>query len=98
MRLAFAGQFRHGVRVMKKAAVTFVAIAAALFVASAVAAPAGRPGDKEDAAKKAKRDEAIRKYDRNGNGKLDPDEEAAMRADQARAKSKEKKKKEGGSR
>jgi hypothetical protein len=93
MRLAFARQFNHASRVMKKAAVTVFAIAAGLFVASSLAAPAGRPGDKEDPAKKAKRDEALRKYDRNGNGKLDPDEEAAMRADQAREKSKEKKKK-----
>lgn len=30
--------------------------------------------------------EILQKYDRNGNGKLDPDEEAAMRADEARLK------------
>lgn len=30
--------------------------------------------------------EDLRRYDRNANGKLDPDESAAMRADQAREK------------
>lgn len=39
----------------------------------------------EDKKQKALDPEA-KKYDRNGNGKLDPDEEAAMRADQAKAK------------
>ena len=65
---------------------------ACLFTVPVVAA------DKEDAAaKKAKKEaDMLKKYDKNGNGKLDPDEEAAMKADQAKAKAaKEKKKKEG---
>jgi hypothetical protein len=41
----------------------------------------GEPGKQE----KSRVDpETLRKYDRNGNGKLDPDEEAAMKADQAK--------------
>lgn len=52
--------------------------------------------DKDDGtAKKSKRDaDMVKKYDKNGNGKLDPDEEAAMKADQAKAKSEKKKKKD----
>jgi hypothetical protein len=46
----------------------------------------GSPGKKHD-------DETLRRYDRNSNGKLDPDEEAAMKADQERAKNEGKKKK-----
>jgi len=38
-------------------------------------------------------DEDLRKYDRNRNGKLDPDEEAAMRADEARARREQDRKK-----
>lgn len=30
--------------------------------------------------------ETLRRYDRNANGKLDPDEDAAMKADQEKAK------------
>jgi hypothetical protein len=33
--------------------------------------------------------ENLQRYDRNANGKLDPDEIAAMKADQAREKSRE---------
>jgi hypothetical protein len=35
--------------------------------------------------------ETLRKYDRNRNGKLDPDEAAELKADQSRAKEKKKK-------
>jgi hypothetical protein len=37
--------------------------------------------------------EVLQKYDRNGNGRLDPDEEAAMRAEEARIKRQKDKKK-----
>lgn len=64
---------------------------ACMFTASAHA----QPTDAEKAAKKKKQEEAaLKKYDKNGNGKLDPDEEAARKADAAKAKA-EKKKKEG---
>jgi hypothetical protein len=80
---------------MKTPAPRLVAIASAMAVVSMLALSA-YGADKEDpAAKKSKRDaEILRKYDKNGNGKLDPDEEAAMKADQARAKAPKKKKKE----
>jgi capsule polysaccharide export protein KpsE/RkpR len=53
--------------------------------------------DAEKAAKKAKKAAAdLKKYDKNGNGKLDPDEEAAMKADQEKAKAEKKKKQEEG--
>jgi len=42
---------------------------------------------KQDAQKAQQDAENLQKYDRNANGKLDPDEEAAMKADQAKAKS-----------
>ena len=43
--------------------------------------------------KKKKLDAELRKYDRNGNGRLDPDEEAARRADAEREKSEKRRKK-----
>jgi hypothetical protein len=47
------------------------------------------------AEKKKKKAEAdLKKYDKNGNGKLDPDEEAARKADVEKAKSEKKKKKD----
>jgi capsule polysaccharide export protein KpsE/RkpR len=51
--------------------------------------------DDAKAEKKMKKAEAdLRKYDRNANGKLDPDEEAALRADVEKQKAEKKKKKE----
>ncbi len=67
---------------------------AALAIACVFAAPIVRAADeKADAAakaeKKKKRDEeTIKKYDKNGNGRLDPNEEAALKADQEKAKKK----------
>ena len=53
------------------------------------------PAKKEKAAEKKKQHDAevLKKYDKNANGKLDPAEEAAMKADleKARAEKKEKK-------
>jgi hypothetical protein len=72
-------------------------LAASLFaVACAFTIPAVQAADDaEKAARKKKKEEAdLRKYDKNGNGKLDPDEEAARQADVKKAKE-EKKKKEG---
>lgn len=42
--------------------------------------------------KKKHDEETLRRYDRNSNGKLDPDEEAALKADREKAKSERKKK------
>lgn len=70
-----------------------------LAVACMLTVPALRAADDDatKAAKKAKKAEAdLRKYDKNGNGKLDPDEEAALKADQEKAKNERKKKKNEG--
>jgi hypothetical protein len=50
----------------------------------------GGKGEKKK--KQTEKSEDWKKYDKNGNGKLDPDEEAAMKADQEKAKSERKKK------
>ena len=80
---------------MKTPASKLILTAALLAVACAFAAPAMRAADDaEKAAKKKKKEEAdLKKYDKNSNGKLDPDEEAARQADMRKAKEK---KKEGG--
>ena len=82
---------------MKKPASKLLLIAsmfavACMFTATSVQA---QPTDAEKAAKKKKQEEAaLKKYDKNANGKLDPDEEAARKADAEKAKA-AKKKKEG---
>ena len=60
----------------------------AIAVGTAFAVPAMHAAD--DAKKKKEAD--LKKYDKNGNGKLDPDEKAAMEAD---LKKQEQKKKKG---
>lgn len=81
---------------MKKPASKLTLIASMLAVAFAVTVPAVQAADDaEKAAKKAKKQAAdLKKYDKNQNGKLDPDEEAARMADVEKAKA-EKKKKSG---
>lgn len=77
---------------------------AGLFVTPVVRAQGDDAAKKEKAEKKAKREaEELKKYDKNGNGKLDDDEKAALKADQEKAKAekaekkeKKEKKKEGG--
>ena len=77
-------------------------IVGALAIACLFTTPVVRAADEKDAAavkaeKKAKKDaENLKKYDKNGNGKLDPDEEAALKADQEKAKAERKKKKDEG--
>lgn len=72
---------------MKSPVSKLVLIACAAALGSVFAAPVMRAAD--DA--KKKRDADLRKYDKNGNGKLDPDEKAAMEADIRKAKEKRKK-------
>lgn len=71
-------------------------LASALAVACTFTVPAVRAAD--DAAKaekKAKQEAAdLKKYDKNNNGKLDPDEIAARDADREKAKAAKKKKKD----
>lgn len=81
---------------MKKPASKLLLIASMFAVAFMFTVSAqAQPTDAEKAAKKKKKEEAdLKKYDKNTNGKLDPDEKAALEADVAKAKA-EKKKKEG---
>jgi hypothetical protein len=68
---------------------------AGLFVTPSVRAQADDAAKKEKAEKKSKREaENLKKYDKNANGKLDTEEEAAMKADMERAKAAKKEKKE----
>jgi len=68
---------------MKKLSSKITLLASVLAVAGMFTVPAVRAADDaEKAAKKKKKAEAdLKKYDKNGNGKLDPDEEAALKAD-----------------
>jgi hypothetical protein len=75
---------------MKHPASKVVLIASLFAVACTVAVPAMLAAD--DAAKKKRADADLKKYDKNGNGKLDPDEEAARQADLKKSKEEKKKK------
>jgi outer membrane biogenesis lipoprotein LolB len=79
---------------MKKPASKLILIASLFAVACTFTVPVMRAADDaEKAAKKKKKEEAdLKKYDKNGNGKLDPDEKAALDADVAKAKAEKKKK------
>jgi hypothetical protein len=83
---------------MKKPASKLTLIASLLAVACMLTVPAVQAADDaEKAAKKAKKAEAdLKKYDKNANGKLDPDEEAALKADVEKQKAERKKKKDEG--
>jgi hypothetical protein len=83
---------------MKKPAPKTILIASLLAVAGMLTVPALHAADDaEKAAKKAKKAEAdLKKYDKNANGKLDPDEEATRKADVDRQKAEKKKKKDEG--
>lgn len=73
---------------MKKTTSKITLILSAFALAGAFFVPAVSAQD-DAAAKKAKRDAAnLKKYDKNGNGKLDEDEIAQMKKDQAEAKAK----------
>lgn len=79
---------------MKKTASKLTLIATMFAAAFVFAAPALRAADDAEKAAKKKKAEAaaLKKYDKNANGKLDPDELAAQKADQEKAKEKKKKK------
>jgi hypothetical protein len=83
---------------MKKPASKLTLIAGLLAVACMLTVPAVQAADDaEKAAKKAKKADAdLKKYDKNANGKLDPDEEAALKADVEKQKAERKKKKDEG--
>lgn len=83
---------------MKKPASKLTLIASLFAVAFTMTVPAVQAADDAEKAakKKAKQEADLKKYDKNGNGKLDPDEEAALKADVEKAKAEKKKKKDGG--
>lgn len=78
---------------MKTPASKLTLIISLLALGSMFALPAANAADDaEKAAKKAKKEAAnLKKYDKNANGKLDPDEKAALEADVAKAKAEKKK-------
>jgi len=65
-------------------------LASVLAVACMFTVPAVQAADAEKKAKKEKAD--LKKYDKNGNGKLDDDEIATMKADMAKKKAEKKNK------
>jgi hypothetical protein len=78
---------------MKKSASKLTLIASLFAAVFMMAAPVNAQTAEEKAEKKKKAAEAaLKKYDANKNGKLDADEEAKMKADQAKAKEEKKKK------
>ena len=81
---------------MKIPAPKFILITGMLALACMFTVPALQAAD-DKAEKKAKKAQAdLKKYDKNANGKLDPDEEAALKADVEKQKADKKKKKDGG--
>lgn len=82
---------------MKRSTPKLVWFAGACVLAFLVAGPLARAAsDKSksgdgNSEKRKHNDETLQRYDRNANGKLDPDEEAARKADQERAKQQKKK-------
>ncbi|MGH7957950.1 MAG: hypothetical protein ACREH8_13220 [Opitutaceae bacterium] len=80
---------------MKKPASKLTLIAGMLAVACMFTVPAVHAAsDDAKAERKKKKAEAdLRKYDKNANGKLDPDEEAALKADVEKQKAEKKRKK-----
>ena len=81
---------------MKSPASKLTLIAGVLAMACMFTVPVvNAASDDAKAEKKKKKAEAdLKKYDKNANGKLDPDEEAALKADVEKQKS-EKKRKNG---
>lgn len=81
---------------MPKLTSKLVLLAGALAIAGVFAVPLVTAAEKSAAekaeAKKKKDAENLKKYDRNHNGKLDPDEEAQLKADVQKAKEGKKKK------
>lgn len=59
------------------------------FVLAAGVASCSLAAEKKDDEAAKREAENLQRYDRNANGKLDPDEVAAMKADQAREKARE---------
>jgi hypothetical protein len=65
-------------------------LACAVALAGVVAVHAADDRSKDKSKTPKSEDEILKKYDKNANGRLDPDEDAAMKADQAKAERKKK--------
>lgn len=102
MQLEFKVVLLHCLPAMTKSISKLLLAGGALAIACFFSVPALRAADEKaegaaKAEKKKKRDEEnLKKYDRNANGKLDPDEEAAMKADREKMKGEKKKQKNEG--
>ena len=82
---------------MKQPASKLILIAGMLATACMFTVPSANAADDDKSEKKKKKAEAdLKKYDKNANGKLDPDEEAALKADVEKQKADKKKKKDAG--
>jgi hypothetical protein len=81
---------------MKTPASKLTLIASALAMACLLTVPVvNAASDDAKAEKKQKKTEAdLKKYDKNANGKLDPDEEAALKADTEKQKNGKRRKNE----
>lgn len=73
---------------------TVLALSCVVGLVATSSAAENKSGSSKGEKKSGVSDDDLRKYDRNRNGKLDPDEEAAMRADEARSR-REKDRKKG---
>lgn len=73
---------------MKKTASKLTLIATLVAAAFVFGAPVLRAADDKAEKKKKAEEAALKKYDKNKNGKLDPDEEAERKADMAKKKKK----------
>ena len=80
---------------MKKPASKLILIAGMLAIACMLTVPAVHAASDDAKAEKKKKAD-LKKYDKNANGKLDPDEEAALKADAEKKKAEKKKKKDEG--
>jgi capsule polysaccharide export protein KpsE/RkpR len=81
---------------MNKPASKLILIAGMLATACLFTVPAVHAAEDKAEKKKKKAEADLKKYDKNANGKLDPDEEAALKADVEKQKADKKKKKDGG--
>ena len=97
MRLAFGEASDHAAAAMKTPAAKLILAAGLFALACAFTLPIARAAEDADkAARKKKKEEAdLKKHDKNGNGKLDPDEKAALEAEVKKAKEEKKKKEQG---
>ena len=87
----------HSRPLMKNPASRLILIAGMLAVACMFTVPAvnAATDDAKSEKKKKKAEADLKKYDKNANGKLDPDEEAALKADVEKQKEEKKRKKDG---